>query len=816
MPSSSSLSIFAPLPAGAAAAAVALLGEGGAAGVPQTPSFISTPTAVADNAAAAVEALKKALTESSTNPAAAATVGAGSVGCETLTSSSASASPAAAAASQLLASLSTAAGTPSQTPSALNPNQQQPPQPLSTQQSGAVAASAAPPPPPLIFGEEASVTPAAAAAAAVSLDALAGFSSLQRAGGGSAAAISTREDAETTARGLGGGCPGMPTTAAAESLSLQEQLALQQRLQQLLQEQLQEQLQQLEHLQRQLLQPTPNANGGERASSDGATSVLPPCADGRESGSAFSNNCTSTPLAAVPAAAELTTTQEEGGRPLSSQTALHFSQQQGMQQQQPHQTQGFPATAAPPAAAALAVGSAAESVVNFSLSSTEVSAGSEALPSPTGVAPSPSLGGIAAKCIDDGTSGRTPPLTQQQANAAAAAGDSAADALLSSLLHAAGCGVLPPTDAAVSAVPAPGVQTLQEATAVGALSTEQIAAGLAELGDLNRVAAAAGGGGEGFVKTEQDAQPDACVAAAGEGSGGVVSGEVREEGIAVPPAICPLKRRGAPTSSSAVCGVLGGRRPSKKSLASLARELPPVGGVSYNVKCSGWTVSSAKSEGAAPKFFTSKKYGGIEEAYAAAVDFARSAGAASVAGVAGDQSSTPVAGAASGSGNALEMASLMNPVDAEAPFAVAASLPSPLLADNASILAGGAAAAASSAVGGESKTAPSSLFAGVPSAAASDDAPGVWSAAASSPSPPVPSVTTHAGISALLGGTGAAAGEALTNCGAAASLFQAPQSTASSVGETPAGGDVAPALANPTAVLSLRPSEAALFGGEGV
>lgn len=55
----------------------------------------------------------------------------------------------------------------------------------------------------------------------------------------------------------------------------------------------------------------------------------------------------------------------------------------------------------------------------------------------------------------------------------------------------------------------------------------------------------------------------------------------------------------------------------KRTLASLAREFPSVGGVTYNVKCACWEVAVKGRETA--KVFSTRKFGGLEAAYGAAV-----------------------------------------------------------------------------------------------------------------------------------------------------------------------------------------------------
>ncbi|KAL8453835.1 hypothetical protein Emag_001643 [Eimeria magna] len=59
----------------------------------------------------------------------------------------------------------------------------------------------------------------------------------------------------------------------------------------------------------------------------------------------------------------------------------------------------------------------------------------------------------------------------------------------------------------------------------------------------------------------------------------------------------------------------------KRTLASLAREFPSVGGVAYNVKCACWEVT-IKGRSAA-KVFSTRKFGSLEAAYGAAVMWKR-------------------------------------------------------------------------------------------------------------------------------------------------------------------------------------------------
>ncbi|CDJ42350.1 hypothetical protein, conserved [Eimeria tenella] len=62
-------------------------------------------------------------------------------------------------------------------------------------------------------------------------------------------------------------------------------------------------------------------------------------------------------------------------------------------------------------------------------------------------------------------------------------------------------------------------------------------------------------------------------------------------------------------------------KPGKRTLASLAREFPSVGGVTYNVKGACWEVA-VKGRDAA-KIFSTRKFGGLEAAYGAAVMWKR-------------------------------------------------------------------------------------------------------------------------------------------------------------------------------------------------
>ncbi|KAL8447865.1 hypothetical protein Emed_004160 [Eimeria media] len=59
----------------------------------------------------------------------------------------------------------------------------------------------------------------------------------------------------------------------------------------------------------------------------------------------------------------------------------------------------------------------------------------------------------------------------------------------------------------------------------------------------------------------------------------------------------------------------------KRTLASLAREFPSVGGVAYNVKCACWEVTIRGKSAA--KVFSTRKFGSLEAAYGAAVMWKR-------------------------------------------------------------------------------------------------------------------------------------------------------------------------------------------------
>lgn len=63
------------------------------------------------------------------------------------------------------------------------------------------------------------------------------------------------------------------------------------------------------------------------------------------------------------------------------------------------------------------------------------------------------------------------------------------------------------------------------------------------------------------------------------------------------------------------------QKQGKRTLASLAREFPSVGGVTYNVKCACWEVTVKGRETA--KMFSTRKFGGLEAAYGAAVMWKR-------------------------------------------------------------------------------------------------------------------------------------------------------------------------------------------------
>ncbi|KAL8438577.1 hypothetical protein ACSSS7_000111 [Eimeria intestinalis] len=67
--------------------------------------------------------------------------------------------------------------------------------------------------------------------------------------------------------------------------------------------------------------------------------------------------------------------------------------------------------------------------------------------------------------------------------------------------------------------------------------------------------------------------------------------------------------------------VLYVQKHGKRTLASLAREFPSVGGVAYNVKCACWEVT-IKGRSAA-KIFSTRKFGSLEAAYGAAVMWKR-------------------------------------------------------------------------------------------------------------------------------------------------------------------------------------------------
>lgn len=62
-------------------------------------------------------------------------------------------------------------------------------------------------------------------------------------------------------------------------------------------------------------------------------------------------------------------------------------------------------------------------------------------------------------------------------------------------------------------------------------------------------------------------------------------------------------------------------KPGKRTLASLAREFPSVGGVTYNVKGACWEVAVKGRD--TTKIFSTRKFGGLEAAYGAAVMWKR-------------------------------------------------------------------------------------------------------------------------------------------------------------------------------------------------
>ncbi|OEH77260.1 hypothetical protein cyc_01344 [Cyclospora cayetanensis] len=67
--------------------------------------------------------------------------------------------------------------------------------------------------------------------------------------------------------------------------------------------------------------------------------------------------------------------------------------------------------------------------------------------------------------------------------------------------------------------------------------------------------------------------------------------------------------------------LLCAQKAGKRTLASLAREFPTVGGVTYNVKGACWEVAVKGRE--ATKVFSTRKFGGLEAAYGAAVMWKR-------------------------------------------------------------------------------------------------------------------------------------------------------------------------------------------------
>lgn len=126
-------------------------------------------------------------------------------------------------------------------------------------------------------------------------------------------------------------------------------------------------------------------------------------------------------------------------------------------------------------------------------------------------------------------------------------------------------------------------------------------------------------GAPGLVNEAQQSQivkaprGDTCVSNAPEESGGALrppcgSAEVVEE-------------EGIPVSSKRKHRLLHAQKQGKRTLASLAREFPSVGGVTYNVKCACWEVN-VKGR-ASTNFFSTRKFGSLEAAYGAAVMWKR-------------------------------------------------------------------------------------------------------------------------------------------------------------------------------------------------
>ncbi|KAL8425666.1 hypothetical protein Efla_003986 [Eimeria flavescens] len=83
----------------------------------------------------------------------------------------------------------------------------------------------------------------------------------------------------------------------------------------------------------------------------------------------------------------------------------------------------------------------------------------------------------------------------------------------------------------------------------------------------------------------------------------------------------PLEEDSLPAYSKRKHRLLYVQKQGKRTLASLAREFPSVGGVTYNVKCACWEVT-VKGRNCA-KVFSTRKFGGLEPAYGAAVMWKR-------------------------------------------------------------------------------------------------------------------------------------------------------------------------------------------------
>ncbi|CDI87418.1 hypothetical protein, conserved [Eimeria praecox] len=83
----------------------------------------------------------------------------------------------------------------------------------------------------------------------------------------------------------------------------------------------------------------------------------------------------------------------------------------------------------------------------------------------------------------------------------------------------------------------------------------------------------------------------------------------------------PLEDDGTQSCSKRKQRLLCASKPGKRTLASLAREFPSVGGVTYNVKGACWEVAVKGRD--TTKIFSTRKFGGLEAAYGAAVMWKR-------------------------------------------------------------------------------------------------------------------------------------------------------------------------------------------------